>query len=84
MFEKVVYGITAVCALLGGGYMFFEGESIGWIIAGFVGGAFAPWAVLGLIVGLIQGLFEKSEEYPVDNPSNRRLAWLQWASGKNN
>ena len=54
------YKIWFIPAILGAGYMFFENESIGWIIAGFVGGALLPFMILGAVEGLLEGFFEKN------------------------
>lgn len=54
------YKIWFIPAILCAGYMFLEDESIGWIIAGFVGGACLPFIVLGAVEGLIEGFFEKN------------------------
>lgn len=54
------YKICFIPAVLCAGYMFLEDESIGWIIAGFVGGALLPFIVLGAVEGLIEGLLEVS------------------------
>jgi hypothetical protein len=83
MVGKIVNGIMAICSLIGGGYMIFQGESIGWIIAGFVGGAFAPIAVVAIPAGIIEGFFGKSKGSSAGGmtPSDRRLAEAMWAAG---
>ena len=71
--------VTLIPSLLCGGYMIYDGESIGWIIAGFVGGAFAPWG----LVFFLQGFFGKSKGSSAGGmtPSDRRLAEAMWAAG---
>lgn len=83
MVGKIVNGIMAICSLIGGGYMIFQGESIGWIIAGFVGGAFAPIAVVAIPAGIIEGFFGKSKNnHPGElTPAQQRLARNMWAAG---
>ena len=80
------YKIWFIPAVLCAGYMFFEDESIGWIIAGFVGGALLPFMVLGAIEGILEGLFGKTERDPLAEAADRawreRTAWHAWKTGK--
>ena len=64
MMDKAIKVIAALGSIICGGYMIYQGESLGWIIAGFVGGIFVPFAILGAIVGLFQGLFGKNTSTP--------------------
>ena len=42
MMDKAIKVIAALGSIICGGYMIYQGESLGWIIAGFVGGIFVP------------------------------------------
>ena len=68
------YKIWFIPAVLCAGYMFFEDESIGWIIAGFVGGALLPFMVLGAVEGILECIFEKKKPDPTFEAAQRASA----------
>ena len=85
MMDKAIKVIAALGSIICGGYMIYQGESLGWIIAGFVGGIFIPFAILGAIVGLFQGLFGKNTSTPAYTDKQLRdIAYYGVLSGKYN
>lgn len=69
--------IGFVFGVIGAGYMFFTGESLGWIIAGFIGGFILPIAPFAIIAGL----FESHSDPLLDaanNRINREVAYREW------
>ena len=81
MLGKIVNVIMVVCGLVGAGYMFFTGESVGWIVAGFIGGLLAPIVIVGAIFGFFQGLFSKPK-YNCDPNRQRELERSAYLTGK--
>lgn len=72
--NNIVKALVAIGALVGGGYMFFTGESLGWIVAGAVGGVIVLFMALGLLAGVISFFFGHDEISAGERDATQRIA----------
>lgn len=73
-FYTIMGRLCFVVGTIVAGYMFFTGESLGWIVAGFIGGFIAPMAPFGIIAGMLEKpkpVYTEQQQRAIE-----RSAWL--------